>query len=138
MNVIPAEAKMIANLRILPGETMDSAMDYLKKTVNDPSITIKKISGMNPSIISDVNSSGYSKIEEAIGKVWTDAVVAPYLMFACSDSRHWGRICNRVYRFSPMFLTNEERATIHGNDERISLESIVKTVEFYTRFIESV
>ena len=137
MNVIPAKAKMIANLRILPGETTDSTLDYLKKTVKDPEISITSLGGMNPSVISTVDSEGYSKIEKAINKVWSDAIVSPYLMFACSDSRHWGNICDKVYRFSPMLLSNEERATIHGNDERISLDAIVKTVEFYTVLIET-
>ena len=137
MNVIPAKARMVANLRILPGETTESALEHLKKAVKDPEITVKKIDGMNPSVISDVNSEGYHKIKNAINSVWCDAIVSPYLMVACSDSRHWGKICNKVYRFSPMLLTSEDRATIHGNDERISLDSIVKTVEFYTRFIES-
>ena len=136
MNVIPAKAKMVANLRILPGETMESSLEHLKKAVKDPEITVKKIDGMNPSVISDVNADGYLKIKDAISQVWCDAIVSPYLMVACSDSRHWGKICNKVYRFSPMLLTSEDRATIHGNDERISLEAIIKAVEFYTRLIE--
>ena len=137
INVIPPKAKMSANLRILPGESTESTLNYLKKTVNNREISIQKINGMEPSRISEINSEGYKKVSQAIGKVWSDAIVSPYLMFACSDSRHWGRISDKVYRFSPMALTNEERASIHGNDERISLDSIVKTVEFYTHLIES-
>ena len=136
MNVIPAKAKMIANLRILPGETMDSTLAHLRRAVKNPEITITKIDGMDPSVVSDTNSEGFAKIATAIGDVWCDAVVSPYLMFACSDSRHWGRISKNVYRFSPMLLTHEDRATIHGNDERISLDAIVKVVEFYSRFLE--
>ncbi len=136
MNVIPAKAKMIANLRILPGETMESTLNYLNNIIKDPEISIRKIDGMNPSVISEINSDGYEKISATINDVWEDAIVSPYLMFACSDSRHWGRICNKVYRFSPMELSREERASIHGNDEKIPLTTIIKTVEFYKRFIE--
>jgi acetylornithine deacetylase/succinyl-diaminopimelate desuccinylase-like protein len=35
-----------------------------------------------------------------------------------------------------MDLTSEERATIHGNNERIRLESIGRAVEFYIRLIK--
>jgi carboxypeptidase PM20D1 len=57
-------------------------------------------------------------------------------MVQCSDSRHWGRISDKVYRFSAMDLTSQERASIHGNNEKIRLETIGKAVEFYIRLMK--
>jgi len=62
--------------------------------------------------------------------------VAPYLMVQCSDSRHYSEISDKVYRFSAMDITKEERATIHGNDEHIRLEVIKRAVEFFYRCME--
>ena len=135
MNVIPPKASMVANLRIIPGETCESVLARLKRTVNDPDIEIAEISGMDPSVTSRVGTVGWKKLERAITDTWPGVVVSPYLMFACSDSRHWGRISDRVYRFSPMALTAQERASIHGNNECISVEKVAKTVEFYKRLI---
>ena len=91
---------------------------------------------MNPSVISDTRSEAYGRVERAVAECWGDAVVSPYLMLAASDSRHYGEISDNVYRFSALALTSEERALIHGNNERISVESITKNAEFYIRLMK--
>ena len=134
-NVIPSEAKMISNLRLNPQDTMESALDYLKQTVNDPAVEMVNLEGMNPSPISETNCPAWDKVASAVAATWKGCLVSPYLMVQCSDSRHYGRISNHVYRFSAMDLSAEERATIHGNNERIRVETIGRAVEFYIRLM---
>jgi carboxypeptidase PM20D1 len=69
-------------------------------------------------------------------QTWPGCIVSPYLMVQCSDAKHYGRLSNHVYRFCAMELTAEERKTIHGNNERIRLESISKAAEFYIRLMK--
>lgn len=137
MNVIPPNAKMVANLRLLEGDTMDSATEYISKVVSNKNVKLRRIGGMNPSAVSSTDCQEWNRITDAVSGTWQDAIVAPYLMVACSDSRHWCRICNKVYRFSAMAMSGEERSTIHGNNERITFSAIEKTVEFYLRVISN-
>ena len=134
-NVIPPEAKMVANMRLNPHDSVASALDYLKKTVKDPQVEITVLESFEPSPISETDCPAWDKVASAVANTWRGCIVAPYLMVQCSDSRHYGKISNHVYRFSAMDMTAEERATIHGNNERIRLESIAKAVEFYIRLM---
>jgi len=135
-NVLPPKAWVGANLRLICGETTQSAIDYLKKMAGDDRIKIEMVHGMDPSPISRTDDEPWQRLSRAIRSTWTDAVVSPYLMLACSDSRHYGPISDHVYRFSAMALSKEERGMIHGNNERIPLETIKTTVAFYQRLIK--
>jgi len=134
-NVLPNEAWMVANLRIIPGQTPETTIQTLRQKINDDRVDVSMIYGNPPSIVSRTGDEPWQRLVDAVGANWTDAVVSPYLMLACSDSRHYGRISDHVYRFSAMALSKEERGMIHGRNERIPLETLVRTVAFYQTLI---
>ncbi len=135
-NVIPPEARIIANMRLNPSDSVESALEYLRRTVRDPNVQISAVESFPPSRVSVTNCPAWERISAAVAETWRGCIVSPYLMVQCSDSRYYGAISDRVYRFSAMDLTSEERATIHGNNERIRLDCICRSVEFYIRLLE--
>ena len=136
-NVIPPVASVGMNLRLMNGDTMDTAKAYLEKVVNDPNIEVSVVSGNNPSPESDTSCKEWNLLCQAVSDTWTEAIISPYLMMAGSDSKYYSRISDRVYRFSAMKLSKEERGMIHGNNERVPVKTLVKCVEFYTRLMSS-
>ena len=134
-NVIPAKASMVSNMRLNPADSVSSAIAYLKKVVTDKNVQIEVLESFEPSRISVADCEAYRKVAAAVTATWDGCITSPYLMVQCSDSRHYGRISDKVYRFSAMDLTKEERGTIHGNNERIRVETIHKAVEFYIRLL---
>ena len=136
-NVLPPHAWVGANLRLIGDETVESAKAYLEKVIHNDKIRVEVVHGMNPSAISRTDGEPWQRLSTAIRATWPEAVVSPYLMLACSDSRHYSPICPHVYRFSAMALSKQERGMIHANNERVPLDTIEKTVAFYRRLIKA-
>lgn len=136
-NVLPPKATLVSNMRLNPLDNVDDALAYLKKTVKDDKVEVSLMMGENPSAISRTDVDGYARVAAAVGETWQGTMISPYLMVQCSDSRHFSKISDRVYRFSAMKLSKEERGSIHGNNERIPVETLHKAVEFYLRLIKN-
>ncbi len=134
-NVIPPSASIGANVRVCPADSTEGVLSYYRGLVRDPDIRVEAVSREEPSRISRTDCEGWERVCEAVRGTWKGCIVSPYLMVQCSDSRHYGRISDKVYRFSAMDLTAEERHTIHGKNERIRLDALYRAVEFYIRLI---
>ena len=134
-NVIPPSASMVSNIRLNPEDSVSSAVEHIRHTIDDEAIELIVGDHMEPSPISRTDCEGWQRVANAVSATWPGSIVSPYLMVQCSDSRHYRDLSDRVYRFSAMDLTSEERATIHGNNERIRLEGIHRAVEFFIRLM---
>ena len=134
-NVIPPEAEMIANLRLNPEDSIASAKEYLRKVIDDDSISIEVGDSMEPSPISETDCEAWNKVAESVSETWDGCIVSPYLMVQCSDSRHYRDISNHVYKFSVADMTADQLESIHGNDEHISVSTVRKASEFYIRLL---
>lgn len=134
-NVLPPSAWVGANLRLVGGETVESAKARLERVIDDRSVTVSVVQGHNPSTYSRTDGAPWERLRRAIAGTWPGAILSPYLMVAASDSRHYGGISERVYRFSAMALSGEERKMIHGHDERVPVEKLLTTVRFYVRLM---
>jgi carboxypeptidase PM20D1 len=135
INVLPPSASIKANMRLMMGDTPESAVAYLEKCINDDSITVTPIEGDPATAIADTDSEGYRRVQDTIRSIWPNALVSPYLMMARTDSRFFCKISDVVLRFSAMEMSSEDRKRVHGHDERIREEQLLGAVEFYQRLL---
>ncbi len=139
-NVLPVQASATVNFRILPGETVESVQGYVQNTIDDERITVKIIEAAgssNPSPVSPANSFGFQVIQRTIQETFPEVVVAPSLVIAATDSRHYTALSDHIYRFLPVQLEHSDLSRFHGIDERIEKEQYWRVVQFYRRLVEN-
>jgi carboxypeptidase PM20D1 len=135
-NVLPGRAEAVVNFRILPGDTVDSVTAFVKQVVADERIEISVLgTGFNPSTVSSPRAEGYRVVERTIREVFPDAMVAPGLMLAASDARHFQSVTDQHYRFMPIRFKSADLQRVHGTDERIAVDQLADMVRFYHRLL---
>lgn len=128
-NVIPTVAKATFNSRILPGETSDDVVAFVKKVVNDDRVQVKKqtISLFEPSATTSTSHPMFLKVEEAVYKTVPNVFVTPYLIVGATDSRYFRPFSDAVLNFAPM----RDAKGFHGIDERIAVNDLKDMIFFY-------
>lgn len=134
LNVLPSQSSVGINIRIRPEESSDDIVKKIKKIIANKDIEISVIDVSEPTPTSYVDDT-FSLFDKAIKKTWHDTITSPYLMVATTDSRHYHRICDRVYKFAPYQLTKEDLRLIHGDDERIKIDNVINSTKFYIHFL---
>jgi carboxypeptidase PM20D1 len=135
-NVLPGQAEAVVNFRLLPGDTSASVIEHVRRVIADERIDIKPLDApAEPSRISSPGAPAYQLIERTIREVFPDAMVAPGLVIAGTDSRHFETIADQVYRFMPVRFTAEDLPRLHGTDERIAVAQLADMVRFYHRLL---
>ena len=137
-NIIPQNAKATVNFRIMPGESSSSVLARVQELIQDPRIQITKgCMQSEPSQVSSTESKGFSTIRKTVAEVYPDALVAPFLVIAGTDAKHFETIAKDIYRFSPMIINPANIKSFHGLNERIAVKDFKKAVQFYQQLIQN-
>ncbi|HSM24005.1 MAG TPA: M20 family peptidase, partial [Anaerolineaceae bacterium] len=132
-NVLPASAEAIVNFRLLPGDSIATVCERVRKIVKDDKIEFEPVSdgAWEASPVSRSDSKSYLILKHTIRRVFDGVPVAPSLVMGATDARYYAGITDAAYRFTPFHLMAEDLNRMHGIDERISVESYGKMVSFF-------
>ncbi|SMH47194.1 carboxypeptidase PM20D1 [Rathayibacter oskolensis] len=130
-NVLAAEATATLNLRLAPGETVQSATERVRRRVRDREVSVEVVAGEDPSPQSPSDGAPFEAIRAALAVSHPGAAVVPYVIMAATDSRHFHRFAPAVYRFAPLLMSKEQRAGIHGVDERVDVSALERGEVFH-------
>ena len=140
-NVIPKEAKVNVNYRMITGEKAEDVKAYLekllKKDVKKGRVEVKLLNYSNPSAEADVHCTAYENIRRSILETFDDIVVAPYMFIAASDARFYNPLTDNVFRFGPFINSLDDQARIHGINERLHVDQLEKATAFFIRCLDN-
>lgn len=137
-NVVPTKAEAVVNFRTLPGETSADVIAHLKKVMEDDRVSITLLDGLKePAPVSPVDVPGFATIHATLKQVYPEALVAPTMMIASSDSRKYIDVSKNIYNFAPMIVTSGDLESIHGLDERNKIEDYKRGIGFYYQLLRN-
>jgi carboxypeptidase PM20D1 len=137
LNVIPQEVSAYANIRILPGDTVDDAVEHIKRVNQGIDFKIELLKRDETPPVSPIDTEAFGIITSIINNIFPEALVVPYLMAGGTDSSKFYSVCNNIYRFSAVILTNEDKDSVHSVNEKITVENFKSMIRFYIELIET-
>lgn len=137
-NVIPARGELDLDIRTLPGTTDEEVDELLRVMLADLAdiVEIEHLRGW-PATASSPDTELFAAIEHAVVEVSGDPVV-PILAAGGSDNRVLRELGIPAYGFGllgPAWSYEKYREGVHGNNERIDLESIELTLAALRRIV---
>ncbi|MCJ7693937.1 MAG: M20 family peptidase [Anaerolineaceae bacterium] len=143
-NVLPVDAEAVVNFRILPGDTLRDVYEKVVAVIDDEQVEVKPLKaetlesdyGWDPTPVADTEAEPFITLKNLIEAAFPGVLAAPYLVLGGTDARHYRNICQNAFRFSPVFLNKEELKSVHGVNERLSIENCGRMVAFYMAYIE--
>jgi acetylornithine deacetylase/succinyl-diaminopimelate desuccinylase-like protein len=135
-NVIPSEARAVLNIRLLPGDTVDTLLGELKKLVNDPAVTLEVqpdagLAAPNSSL----DSEFYATIVKVSAQEFGGAPVLPFMSTGATDSAQLRLHSVQAYGLRPFPMTEEDDRRVHGDDERLPLSAFAKGIDLIARIV---
>ncbi|XP_029394549.1 N-fatty-acyl-amino acid synthase/hydrolase PM20D1 [Mus pahari] len=140
VNVIPPLAQATINFRIHPSQTVHEVLEFVKNTVADDRVQLHVLRSFEPlpTSPSDDQAMGYQLLQETIRSVFPEVnIVVPGICIANTDTRHYANITNGMYRFNPLPLSPQDFSSIHGINEKISIQNYQSQVKFIFEFIQN-
>jgi acetylornithine deacetylase/succinyl-diaminopimelate desuccinylase-like protein len=130
VNVIPSTAEAELDIRLLPGTDPDTVIADIKKHLADEDIKVESARTSRASE-SSMDNEDFSIIKGVHLEHFPDALAVASLLFGASDSRFFRQKGILSYGVCPMLISLEDLGRVHGIDERISEENMIKGTEVF-------
>ena len=137
-NVIPPEASAELDVRLLPGERPADFVRELRRVIADSAVEITPLRPEREATTSPLAGELMDAVRQAVETMEPGALITTPMLTGYTDSYYYRAIGIGAYGLSPFRLSEEDARTVHGNDERVTVENLRFGVEFFYRVVEKV
>ena len=149
-NAMPTSASITVDFRTLAngGDEVEEFIAGIMADLEVPDTgsveVVRHDAFVNASAITPASGARFEAVRRAILETIPSpggppVLVMPYLMSGGTDSKNYERLAReRIFRYEPFAVPNDDLPGIHGVDERISIESYIHGIKFYIRFTQLV
>ena len=84
-----------------------------------------------------LTSSGYRYIKKTVEATFPYAAAVPFILPAGTDARQFTGLSDAVIRFAPIDIDKQQYASVHGENENISVDKLHLEVDFYKALLRN-
>ncbi len=136
LNVLPQEAYVTGNMRLIQHQGGEASFAAVRKIAEKYDIEMEVLYHDEPCPVVDHTSGQFRLIEEVTAEVYPGVQVSPYVMTGGTDAKFYKEICPNCIRFAPLYIDEQQYASVHGLNENIFQGALPYGVDFYKRVIE--
>ena len=122
-NVIPAIAEATLDCRLLPGQDPEAFTEQVRDIIGDPKVRVETLFASS-TLASPIDTELFGIIESTVHDHVEEALVLPSVSSGFTDSRVFRKHGITSYGFIPYLLEMSDAMTIHGHNERITVENL--------------
>lgn len=136
LNVLPQEAYVTGNMRFIPHQDMDESIDIITNMAKKYALETEIIYKDASCPVVDFKNKPFQMLEEVAAKVYPGIGICPYVMTGGTDAKFYRELSDNCLRFAPLYIDQQQYASIHGLNENIYQGALPHGVDFYKSMIE--
>lgn len=134
-NVLPLESFVSANIRFINHQPTGEGLELLRRKAEKYDVSVEVVTAKEPSVPISYTSNAFHLVEEAADKIFPGVGVVPYVMTGGTDAKDYECVCDNVLRLSPIYMTDEQRDSMHAENENLNIDTLPPAVDFYKHLI---
>src|SRR5262249_48403098 len=130
-NVIPSLATASLDCRLLPTQSGDEFIGWVRQTAAEPKLKVEIAHHQPSAAASPTNTELFRLIETTVARHAPQARIVPYLTPFGTDGNFFRRPDRHVYGFFPVVMSAEEVMSMHSDAERVPVAPFEKGLRMF-------